>query len=176
MTTKEPAQPMQHVVVVRGVHRFKQNAVVHYLLDNGGIDPGEVTEDGVSRGLGPAAGHDDLQVGVVVLAVLRVVQALHEAIIGPLADRAGVEDEHVGLVKGRVAQALVGIGEAGGLDDEILVLREFSGQRLTEELIVVTLRLLRLLFVPDEHADRLRLSRESEEGEEGEEEAHAAGR
>jgi hypothetical protein len=53
-----------------------------------------------------------------------------------------------------------------------LILGEFRRQGLAEELVPVTLRLLRLLFVPDEHADRLRLSRESEEGEDGEEEAH----
>ena len=35
----EPAQPMQPVIVdAHGVHRFKSNAVVCYLLDRGGID------------------------------------------------------------------------------------------------------------------------------------------
>ena len=82
------------------------------------------------------------------------------------------EHEDVGLIEGGVRKALVGVGQTGGLDDEILVLGEFRRQGLAEELVPVTLRLLRLLFVPDEHADRLRLSRESEEGEEGEEEAH----
>jgi hypothetical protein len=77
------------------------------------------------------------------------------------------EDEDVCLIKGGIAESLIGIGKAGGLDLQVRVLGELSGQRLTKELIPVTLRLLRLLFVPDEHADGLRLSRESEEGEEG---------
>jgi len=75
------------------------------------------------------------------------------------------EDEDVSLIKGGIAESLVGIGESGGLDDEIFVLGEFGGERLAEELIPVTLGLLRLLFVPDEDADRLRIGRKSEEGE-----------
>jgi hypothetical protein len=31
-------QPMQPVINVKGVHRFKENKLVSYLLDNGGID------------------------------------------------------------------------------------------------------------------------------------------
>jgi len=70
---------------------------------------------------------------------------------------------------------LIGVGQAGGLDDEVRALGELRGQGLAEELVPVTLRLLRLLFVPDQHVDRLRLGREGEEGEQGEDEAHAGG-
>jgi hypothetical protein len=83
------------------------------------------------------------------------------------------EDQHIGLIERGIAEALVGIGETGGLDDEVFVLGELGGERFTEELFAVALGLLRLLFVPDEDADRLGIGRESEEGEKGEEkEAH----
>ena len=82
------------------------------------------------------------------------------------------EDQHVGLVERGVAEALVGIGQAGGLYLEILILRQFASERLAEELTAVGLHLLRLLLIPDQDADGLRFGREGEEGEEGEEKAH----
>ena len=82
------------------------------------------------------------------------------------------EDEDVRLIQGGVRKALVGVGQAGGLDDEILVLGELRRQGLAEELVPVTLRLLRLLFVPDQHANRLRIGRQGKEGEQGDDEAH----
>jgi hypothetical protein len=66
---------------------------------------------------------------------------------------------------------LIGIGEAGGLYLEILILRQFASERLAKELATVGLHLLGLLFVPDQDADRFGLGRESEEWKEGEEEA-----
>ena len=85
------------------------------------------------------------------------------------------EDQHVGLVERGVAEALVGIGEASGLDLEIFILRDFSRERLAEELIAVALGLLGLLFVPDQDADGLRVGRQGKEGKEGEEKAHGVG-
>ena len=82
------------------------------------------------------------------------------------------EDQHVGLVERGVAEALVGIGQAGGLYLEILILRQFASERLAEELTAVGLHLLGLLLIPDQDADGLRFGREGEEGEEGEEKAH----
>jgi hypothetical protein len=37
------------------------------------------------------------------------------------------EDEHVGLIERGVAESLVSVGEAGGLDDEVFVLGELGG-------------------------------------------------
>jgi hypothetical protein len=102
--------------------------------------------------------HDRFDAGVVLFLDLAVAP----------------KDEHIGLIERGIAEALIGIGESGGLYDEVFVLGQLSGERLAEELVAVTLRLLRLLFVPDEHADLLRLGRNGEEGEEGEEKAHEA--
>jgi hypothetical protein len=82
------------------------------------------------------------------------------------------EDEDVGLIERGVAESLIGIGEAGGLYLEILILRQFASERLAKELATIGLHLLGLLFVPDEDADRFGLGGEGEEGEKGEEKAH----
>ena len=77
------------------------------------VDERVLLEQLVLHRLRPAAADDDLLAGVALLHGARVHEVLQEPPVGLLADRAGVEDEHVGLGRarrlpqaGRLEQAL----------------------------------------------------------------------
>ena len=64
------------------------------------------------------------------------------------------EDERIGPIERRVAQALVWIVELGVFDDKPRLFFQAGRDRLAEKLRAVSLLLLRFLLVPDEHANR----------------------
>ena len=63
----------------------------------GDVDEGEAPEDLVLHRLRPAAADADHALGVFGLEPLRLAQMGDEAVVGRLADRAGVEEDQVGL-------------------------------------------------------------------------------
>ena len=65
----------------------------------GDVDEGVALEDPVALSLGVAAAHGDDRVRVAGLLRLRVAEVCGEPLVGLLADRAGVEDEHVGFLR-----------------------------------------------------------------------------
>ena len=65
------------------------------------VDVGVELEDPLALRLGVAAADGDHAVGVLALARRRVAEVRGELRVGLLADRAGVEDDDVGLVGGR---------------------------------------------------------------------------
>jgi hypothetical protein len=66
----------------------------------GDVDERELAEHLVLDGLGPAAADADDPLRVVLLERLGLVEVGDEALVGLLADRAGVEEDEVGLVAG----------------------------------------------------------------------------
>ena len=65
----------------------------------GDVNERVALEDPVSLSLGVAAADGDDGVRIAALLRLRVAEIRGEPLIGLLADRARVEDEHVGLVR-----------------------------------------------------------------------------
>ena len=65
------------------------------------VNEGVTLEDPISLGLGVAAADRDDRVGVAGLLRLRVAKVCGEPLVGLLPDRAGVEDEHVGISRSR---------------------------------------------------------------------------
>src|SRR5881394_1257012 len=63
----------------------------------GDIDKGEALEDLLLDRLGPATTHADNPLGVFRLQALGLAKVSDEAVIGRLADRAGVEEDQIGL-------------------------------------------------------------------------------
>ena len=61
------------------------------------VDERELAEDLVLDRLGPAAADPDDALGVLVLQPFRFMEVRDEAVVGVLADRAGVEEDQVGV-------------------------------------------------------------------------------
>ena len=100
---------------VIGVHHVAESTDAS--RSNGSVDPGEVAKDVVTDRLGPAAGHDDLQLGLALFSPARHIERLDQSVVGAFADRAGVEDQHVGLL------AVGGLPHAGRLEHALDALR-----------------------------------------------------
>src|SRR6185437_14790571 len=64
----------------------------------GDVDERVELEQALPLGLGIAAADGDRLLGVALLERARLGEVRSEPLVGLLADRAGVEDEHVGLV------------------------------------------------------------------------------
>src|SRR5207302_8192318 len=64
----------------------------------GDVDERIEVEDPFALGLGEAAADGDHALGIGILERLRLSQMRGEALIGLLANRAGVEDDHVRLL------------------------------------------------------------------------------
>jgi hypothetical protein len=62
------------------------------------VDPGRLAGDGVAVLLRQAAAHGDLHARMTRLHRRQVTQVAVQPVVGVLADRAGVEDDHVGLL------------------------------------------------------------------------------
>ena len=72
----------------------------------GHVDERELLEDLILHGLGPAAADSDDPGGILGLEPLGLPEPAEKAVVGGLADRAGVEEDHVGVV------LLLGLGVA----------------------------------------------------------------
>src|ERR671912_705841 len=70
----------------------------HLARAEGDVDEREALEDLVLDRLGPAAPDADHAVGVLGLQALGLAQVADQPVVGRLADRAGVEEDQVGLV------------------------------------------------------------------------------
>jgi hypothetical protein len=89
------------------------------------IDPGGPFGDGGAVLLGEATPDDDGQIGPVrlapVLLALEVPEGAVEAVVGVLADGAGVEQDEVGVLLGGCAPVAEGLEHAGGAARVVLV-------------------------------------------------------
>ena len=108
----EPAgEALELEVALRGqrVRGQELGQLVHLPGAEGDVDEREAAEDLVLDRLGPAAAHPDHPVGVAALERARLAEVGHEALVGLLADRAGVEQDQVGVgarLRLRVAERL----------------------------------------------------------------------
>ena len=84
---------------------------------NSSVDPGEVAKDVIANRFGPAAGHDDLQLGLALFPSARHIERLDQSVVGTFANRAGVKDQHVGLL------AVGGLPHAGRFEHAFDALR-----------------------------------------------------
>ena len=86
-----------------GVEELGQ--LVDLARSEGDVDEGEALEDLVLDRLRPAAADADDALGLFGLEPLRLAEVGDEAVVGRLADRAGVEEDQVGGCRGSAASS-----------------------------------------------------------------------
>ena len=106
-----PGEALELEEALRGdrVAREELGELVDLTGSEGDVHERELREDLVLHRLGPAAADADDALGILALQPLRLAEVGSELVVGLLADRAGVEEDEIGLAAGgrlAVAQRL----------------------------------------------------------------------
>ena len=94
---------------------------VHVVGAEHDVDVGRLVDDEVAVLLGQAAADHDLHVGPPLLEGLELTEVAVELVVGVLADAAGVEHHHVGIVDAGGRAQAVGLEQAGDALGVVLV-------------------------------------------------------